>query len=86
MALREISKYFITFIRDLLGRQSYQRFREREDRRRRLLAQFFTILTMVIGIYYLIWHYFYINWHIWFIAVPFYSAEIIGLVLFLVFP
>jgi cellulose synthase (UDP-forming) len=83
MALKEIANYFVTFVRDLLGRQSYQRFREREDRRRRLLTQFFTILTMVIGIYYLIWHYFYINWSIWFISIPFFGAEVISLVLFL---
>ena len=67
------------------GRQPYQRFREREDRRRRLLAQFLTILTVIAGVYYLIWHAFYINWHTWFISVPFYLAEIIGLLLFLSF-
>jgi len=40
---------------------------------------------MVTGVYYLIWHYPYINWQIWYISVPFYAAEIIGLFLFLSF-
>ena len=85
MLFREVGRYFVTFIRDLFGRQPYQRFREREDRRRRLLAQFLTILTIITGGYYLIWHAFYINWHTWFISVPFYLAEVIGLFLFLSF-
>lgn len=85
MALQEIGKYFVTFFRDLFGRLPYQRYREREDRRRRLLAQFLTILTLITGVYYLIWHAFYINWDTWYISVPFYAAEAIGLFLFLSF-
>jgi len=85
MTFLEISKYFVIFFRDLFGRQPYQRFREKEDRRRRLLAQFLTLLTMITCTYYIFWHYFYINWHIWFISVPFYGAEVIGLILFLSF-
>jgi cellulose synthase (UDP-forming) len=34
---------------------------------------------------YIIWHYFHINWNIWFISVPFFAAEVIGLLLFLNF-
>jgi cellulose synthase (UDP-forming) len=85
MAFWEIIKYFRIFFRDLFGRQPYQRFQEREDRRRRLLAQTFTFLALIAGILYIIWHYFHINWNIWFISVPFFAAEVIGLLLFLNF-
>ena len=66
------------FFKDILKRQHYRRYRENEDRRRRLLGQFLALIAMVLGLYYLFWHYFYINWQIWYVSVPFFFAEIAG--------
>lgn len=85
MFLDEVMSHFKLLWRDLRGRQQYRRFREKEDRKRRLLAQIFTLLTLITGIYYLIWHAYRINWETWFISLPFFLAECIGLFLFLSF-
>jgi len=48
------------FFLDLLGRKLYQRYRERVDRRRRLLAQVLSLAAVIVGAHYLVWHYHYI--------------------------
>jgi len=42
------------------------------------VGQILSLLAAILGIIYLIWHYFYINWAIWYLSVPFYVAEICG--------
>jgi len=66
---------------DVLGTRVYFRFWEKEDRKRRLLGQFLTLITVVLGFSYLIWHFDYINWKFWYSFI-FFFAELIGLVLF----
>ncbi len=46
---------FTFFWLDWRGRLSYRRHREYEDRCRRLLASFFSLLTFVLGVAYILW-------------------------------
>jgi hypothetical protein len=39
---------------DCLGRLPYRRYREREDRDRRLKALFFSLLTLILGAAYIL--------------------------------
>jgi cellulose synthase (UDP-forming) len=70
---------------DVIGTQSYLRYFEREDRKRRLAGQFLTIITIGLGIYYLAWHAQHINWEATLYSFIFFLAEFIGLVLFTFF-
>jgi cellulose synthase (UDP-forming) len=74
-----------TWWSDVKGTQSYLRYFEREDRRRRLAGQFLTIITIGLGIYYLAWHAQHINWEAKLFSFIFFLAEFIGLVLFTFF-
>ena len=71
-----------SFFRDLLNTHPYQRYGEKEDRRRRLAGQLLSIVAVIFGAYYLSWHFRFINWSIWYISVPFFCAEGIGWLLF----
>lgn len=73
------------FFRDLLNIHSYQRYGEKEDRLRRLSGQLLSIAAVILGAYYLCWHFRFINWSIWYISVPFFCAEVIGWLLFISF-
>jgi hypothetical protein len=75
----------LRFFKDLFKRQPYRRYREEEDRLRRLVGQILSIIAVVMGFYYLIWHLHYINWSIWYISVPFFLAEVTGWLLFTFF-
>jgi len=46
---------FSFFWADLRGRLPYRRYREREDRGRRLRALFFSLLTLILGAAYILW-------------------------------
>jgi len=85
MRAKTLIKPAHNFALDLLGKKSYQRYREREDRKRRLLAQVLSLAAVGVGIYYLIWHYHYINWSVWYASVPFFLAECVGCLLFAMF-
>ncbi len=65
-------------VKDLLRRHAQRRYWEREDRRRRLLGQLLSLIAIVLGACYLIWHFFHINWPTWYFSVPFFIAEIAG--------
>ena len=73
------------FFKDLFNRLPYRRYGEKEDRLRRLVGQILSIIAVVMGFYYLIWHLHYINWSIWYISVPFFLAEVTGWLLFTFF-
>jgi cellulose synthase (UDP-forming) len=67
---------------DVLGTRVYFRYFEKEDRKRRLAGQFLTFITIVLGIFYLLWHVRNINWTLWYYSFTFFLAELIGLLLF----
>ena len=50
---------------DVTGSREYFRYYDKEDRKRRLGGQFLTLITIILGIIYLIWHCQNINWDIW---------------------
>jgi cellulose synthase (UDP-forming) len=70
---------------DILGTRKYLRYREKEDRLRRITGQILTLITMVLGTVYLYWHLFHINWSIWYYSCPFFVGEFTGLILFCFF-
>ncbi len=67
---------------DVLGTKVYFRYLEKEDRKRRLAAQFSTLITFFLGCYYLFWHLGFINWSFWHYSLLFFFAEFTGLLLF----
>ncbi len=67
---------------DILGARDYLRYLEKEDRKRRLAGQFLTLITIVLGIYYLLWHAGHINWAAGTYSFIFFLAEFTGLLLF----
>ena len=67
---------------DVLGTRQYFRYLEKEDRRRRLTGQFLTLITITLGMIYLVWHWQHINWDVWYYSFAFFLAELTGLVLF----
>jgi cellulose synthase (UDP-forming) len=73
------------FVRDLLKKSPYLRYQEKEDRRRRLTGQILSIAAVILGFFYLIWHFRYLNWSIWYISIPFFIAETVGWLLFVSF-
>jgi cellulose synthase (UDP-forming) len=70
---------------DVLGTRQYKRHLEKEDRKRRLAAQFLTLATIVLGLRYLFWHWQHINWGASYYSLTFFFAEVIGLSLFCFF-
>jgi cellulose synthase (UDP-forming) len=71
-----------SFFQDLIKKHPYHRYHEKEDRRRRLAGQILSIVSIVMGGLYLIWHFRFINWSIWYISLPFFCAESVGWLLF----
>jgi cellulose synthase (UDP-forming) len=67
---------------DVLGTKVYFRYLEKEDRKRRLAGQFSTFITIILGCYYILWHFKAINWGFWYFSPVFFLAELIGLLLF----
>jgi cellulose synthase (UDP-forming) len=67
---------------DVLGTRQYKRHLEKEDRKRRLAAQILTLITVVLGIVYLVWHWQHINWDAAYYSLIFFFAELVGLFLF----
>lgn len=70
---------------DILGTRKYLRYREKEDRWRRITGQILTLITAVLGVIYLYWHWVHINWSIWYYSCPFFISETTGLLLFCFF-
>jgi cellulose synthase (UDP-forming) len=70
------------FFKDLFKKRPYHRYQEKEDRARRLSGQTLSLLAIIVGAFYLVWHFRHINWSIWYISVPFFVAEAMGWVLF----
>lgn len=61
---------------DLLGRKEYKRYREKDLRWNRVIAQFLWVLALLLNYTYIVWLFFNTNWKIWFVSVPFLLAEI----------
>jgi cellulose synthase (UDP-forming) len=67
---------------DIFGTKKYLRYREKEDRLRRITGQILTLITVTLGIIYLYWHLLHINWSIWYFSFTFFIGELVGLILF----
>ena len=64
---------------DIVGKKSYKRYLEREDRLRRAAGQIFLLGNVGFGLLYLWWFLSVINWSVWYVSLPFLAAEIAGL-------
>ncbi len=69
-------------IDDIKVKRSYRRYLEREDRKRRITSQIFSIVAFVSGIYYLVWVLVYANLKSWFMFSLFFIAEAVTLLSF----
>jgi cellulose synthase (UDP-forming) len=74
-----------SIVLDLVGKAAYRRFREREDRLRRLFSQLLSLAAVVLGGFYLLWHYKHIAWESWWVSLPFFACECVGSILFIFF-
>lgn len=70
---------------DVLEKRPHSRYFEKEDRKRRIAGQVLSIITIGLGIFYLIWHFQSINWAFGYYSLPFFFAELVGLLLFTFF-
>lgn len=70
----------LNFCNDFFGKRPHNRYREREDRRRRTAGQIFLVGNVGFGLLYLAWFLSVLNWSVWYISVPFLVAEFAGLV------
>lgn len=70
------------FFLDLFKKAPYLRYREKEDRPRRLMGQALCLAAVFLGQDYLVWHYRYLNWTTWYVSVPFFWAECLSLTSF----
>lgn len=61
---------------ELRGKKTYYRYREREDRKRRILGVTLHLLTTVSAVVYLFWALTVLNWSVWYVSVPFLAAEV----------
>jgi len=60
---------------DLRGNRPYYRYKEREDRKRRVLGVTLHLLTILSAVIYLAWSATVLNLDVWYISIPFYLAE-----------
>jgi len=65
---------------DILGKKTYKRYLEREDRLRRAAGQIFLLGNVGFGLLYVFWFLSVLNWSVWYVSLPFLVAEIAGLV------
>ncbi len=83
--VQNLIRAFFTWWGDVLGTRKYLRYLEKEDRRRRVAGQILTIVTILVGTSYLVWHWRYINWDAWYYSFIFFVAESVGFLLFCFF-
>ena len=73
------------WIHDLTGKKQYGRYYEKEDRRRRLLAQIYSLLAVLASVVYLVWLFTRLNLDVWWLSLPYYLCELAGLAGFISF-
>ena len=73
------------WLADLTGRRNYQRYRDRDDRARRLRAQLTAIGAGLATLVYLGWLPTVLNASVWPLAVPFILAELMAFAVFITF-
>lgn len=83
--MKQMFRSIKKWLSDVVGKREYHRHLEKKDRARRLAAQFLTLITIVAGIYYLVWHWQNINWDMKYYSPLFFVAEAIGFLLFCFF-
>src|SRR5262245_30317120 len=66
--------------RDIRRAKPYRRFRESDDRARRISAQIVVILANIAGVVHLVWFFRNMNRDVWYVTVPMLIAEIISMV------
>jgi cellulose synthase (UDP-forming) len=74
-----------SLIADARGQKPYRRYREREDRSRRLIAQYLSVLAILSTILYLVWLATRLNPHARWLTIPFFFSEVAALVIFIAF-
>jgi cellulose synthase (UDP-forming) len=73
------------WIEDLQGHRAYRRFREQDDRRRRIRAQLLAVAGALLTMGYIVWLFRVANWHAGWLTYAFLAAEIVSLGLFAYF-
>jgi cellulose synthase (UDP-forming) len=76
MVVASVREYW----QDLRGTKSYYRYRERDDRARRVLGRTLVALNTVAALVYFVWAFTILNWSVWYVSVPFYLAEVVALI------
>jgi cellulose synthase (UDP-forming) len=74
------SHALLNFWNDIVGKKTYKRYLEREDRLRRATGQVFLLANVIAGLVYAFWFFSVLNWDVWYVSLPFLLAEIGGLV------
>ena len=77
-----IRRFFREWVSDIRGRKEYRRFRERDDRRRRVRAQLLAVLALSLTVAYDVWLAGHLNLDAWWFSIPFLIAELIALAVF----
>jgi cellulose synthase/poly-beta-1,6-N-acetylglucosamine synthase-like glycosyltransferase len=70
----------VNFWNDILGKKTYKRYFEKEDRLRRAAGHIFLLGNVAFGLLYIFWFFSGLNWSVWYVSVPFFIAEIAGLI------
>jgi len=70
-------------IDDILGRKTYQRYLEKERRKRRIAGHVFSLLLVISAGCYIVWCVLNANWEYWYTFIPFLMAELGFLLLLL---
>src|SRR5918996_63696 len=73
------AQFFREWVSDIRGRKEYRRYRERDDRRRRVRAQMLATLALLLTVVYDAWLARHLNLDAWWFSIPFFVAELIAL-------
>lgn len=75
---------FLDWLNDLTGKREYHRYREKETRKSRVLAQLLALANLVSATFYLIFCIVNANWDVWYAFIPFIVADSMFVCLYLV--
>jgi len=79
-APRTLRKDIRDFWSDIVGKKTYRRYREQDDRLRRVAGRIFLLANVGFGLLYIAWFLSALNWGVWYVSAPFLLAEVAGLV------
>lgn len=72
-----------TWFDDLRGKREYRRYREKEQRKSRVVGQLLSLLNIICALYYLVWCLLHASWQYWYIFIPFILTEVAFFLLYL---